>query len=163
MGTSTVTIEGGAFVIRTGNLLTKFTSLESAAEQIALLHDVIGMRKLFERDWKAEIERLRTALAPFAKIASGIPDRWPGECPLKVACGPWGRDGRWREAISYHFVEDDGEPSMCESVVLPTIAEWREVERCCKEESRAVTIATNIHNEAIVGEASDRVIRQHGS
>ena len=46
MGTSTVTIEGGAFVIRTGNLLTKFTSLESAAEQIALLHDVIGMRKL---------------------------------------------------------------------------------------------------------------------
>ena len=46
MGTSTVTIEGGAFVIRTGNLLTKFSSLESAAEQIALLHDVIGMRKL---------------------------------------------------------------------------------------------------------------------
>ena len=46
MGTSRVTIEGGAFVIRTGNLLTKFTSLESAAEQIALLHDVIGMRKL---------------------------------------------------------------------------------------------------------------------
>ena len=46
MGTSTVTIEGGAFVIRTGNLLTKFTSLESAAAQIALLHDVIGMRKL---------------------------------------------------------------------------------------------------------------------
>ena len=52
MGTSTVTIEGGAFVIRTGNLLTKFSSLESAAEQIALLHDVIGMEK-------AEIERLR--------------------------------------------------------------------------------------------------------
>ena len=46
MGTSRVTIEGGAFVIRTGNLLTKFSSLESAAEQIALLHDVIGMRKL---------------------------------------------------------------------------------------------------------------------
>ena len=46
MGTSTVTIEGGAFVIRTGNLLTKFKSLESAAEQIALLHDVIGTRKL---------------------------------------------------------------------------------------------------------------------
>ena len=59
MGTSTVTIEGGAFVIRTGNLLTKFSSLESAAEQIALLHDAIGMRKLFERDWKAEIERLK--------------------------------------------------------------------------------------------------------
>ena len=46
MGTSRVTIEGGAFVIRTGNLLTKFSSLESAAEQIALLHDVIGTRKL---------------------------------------------------------------------------------------------------------------------
>jgi len=59
MGTSRVTIEGGAFVIRTGNLLTKFSSLESAAEQIALLHDAIGIRKLFERDWKAEIERLR--------------------------------------------------------------------------------------------------------
>jgi len=36
-----------------------FGSLESAAEQIALLHDAIGIRKLFERDWKAEIERLR--------------------------------------------------------------------------------------------------------
>ncbi len=48
MGTSRVAIAGGAFVIRTGNLLTKFSSLESAAEQIALLHD--------------EIERLRAML-----------------------------------------------------------------------------------------------------
>ena len=45
MGTSRVAIAGGAFRVRTGNLCTMFGSLESAAEQIALLHD--------------EIERLR--------------------------------------------------------------------------------------------------------
>ena len=45
MGTSRVAIAGGAFRVRTGNLCTMFRSLESAAEQIALLHD--------------EIERLR--------------------------------------------------------------------------------------------------------
>ena len=74
MGTSRVTIEGGAFVIRTGNLLTKFSSLESAADQIALLHDVIGMnppdrekaqtaqfRRLAAEnaDLRAEVDRLR--------------------------------------------------------------------------------------------------------
>ena len=54
MGTSTVTIEGGAFVIRTGNLLTKFSSLESAAEQIALLHDAIERLQNENRRMRAE-------------------------------------------------------------------------------------------------------------
>ncbi len=54
MGTSTVTIEGGAFVIRTGNLLTKFSSLESAAEQIALLHDEIERLQNENRRMRAE-------------------------------------------------------------------------------------------------------------
>jgi len=54
MGTSTVTIEGGAFVIRTGNLLTKFSSLESAAEQIALLHDEIEQLQNENRQMRAE-------------------------------------------------------------------------------------------------------------
>ena len=54
MGTSRVTIEGGAFVIRTGNLLTKFSSLESAAEQIALLHDEIERLQNENRQMRAE-------------------------------------------------------------------------------------------------------------
>ena len=54
MGTSGVTIEGGAFVIRTGNLLTKFKSLESAAEQIALLHDEIEQLQNENRQMRAE-------------------------------------------------------------------------------------------------------------
>lgn len=53
MGTSTVTIEGGAFVIRTGNLLTKFSSLESAAEQIALLHDEIERLRALRHGYEA--------------------------------------------------------------------------------------------------------------
>ena len=45
MGTSRVAIAGGAFRVRTGNLCTMFRSLESAAEQIALLHDEIERLK----------------------------------------------------------------------------------------------------------------------
>ena len=57
MGTSRVAIAGGAFRVRTGNLCTMFGSLESAAEQIALLHDEIErLRKEHEQD---QIKRSR--------------------------------------------------------------------------------------------------------
>ncbi len=79
MGTSRVTIEGGAFVIRTGNLLTKFKSLESAAEQIALLHDVIEQLQNENRRMRAEkyaesmnkqTDREKAQTAQFRRLAA---------------------------------------------------------------------------------------------
>ena len=70
MGTSTVTIEGGAFVIRTGNLLTKFKSMESAADQIALLHDVIGMNPP-DRE-KAQTAQFRRLAAENAELRAQL-------------------------------------------------------------------------------------------
>ena len=66
---------------------------------------------------KREIERLRTALAPFAATGKGIPDNWPGCCQLRIDAR---RDGS--EFLSYH-----GIPEMEHSEkALPTLAEWKE-------------------------------------
>ena len=74
MGTSRVTIEGGAFVIRTGNLLTKFSSLESAAEQIALLHDEIE-RLRDQHDTYVEMLEQLTRQLDAAAVLLRRPDR----------------------------------------------------------------------------------------
>ncbi len=66
----------------------------------------------------AELERLRKSIMPFAKLATRIPDNWPGECQLRIDSGP-DRDGNYYEWFSYHGVNDKGG-------LLPTIAEWRE-------------------------------------
>ena len=64
MGTSRVAIAGGAFRVRTGNLCTMFGSLESAAEQIAMLHD--------------EIERLRDQHDTYVKMLEQLTRRLDG-------------------------------------------------------------------------------------
>lgn len=76
MGTSTVTIEGGAFVIRTGNLLTKFSSLESAAEQIALLHDKIERLKARLREQTLQTQQTAEQIhsAVIEALGDAIPD-----------------------------------------------------------------------------------------
>lgn len=87
MGTSTVTIEGGAFVIRTGNLLTKFKSLESAAEQIALLHDEIEQLQNENRRTKKACELYRQA-----SIQSHRGHVRPRHPELQ---GDWDPTGKW--------------------------------------------------------------------
>ena len=81
MGTSTVTIEGGAFVIRTGNLLTKFKSLESAAEQIALLHDVIEQLQNENRRLKKACELYRQASIQSHSGHWDPTGKWGAGCP----------------------------------------------------------------------------------
>jgi hypothetical protein len=87
MDTSTVTIEGGAFVIRTGNLLTKFKSLESAAEQIALLHDEIEQLQNENRRLKKACELYRQA-----SIQSHRGHVQPRHPELQ---GDWDPTGKW--------------------------------------------------------------------
>lgn len=68
-----------------------------------------------EIELAAEVKRLRKAIAPFTRVASGIPGNWPGECKLRI-------DSSWHagsEYLAYH-----GEPES-DLGILPTIAEWR--------------------------------------
>lgn len=65
-----------------------------------------------------EIERLQAALRPFANVARGIPDNWPGECCLRV--DSWhDRYDQLREWLAYHQVGE-------REAVLPTIDQWRD-------------------------------------
>ena len=61
-----------------------------------------------------EVDQLREALRPFADVAKGIPDNWPGECRLRVDHNPV------QEWLSYY---EAGTPN----ATFPTIAEWRAV------------------------------------
>ena len=78
------------------------------------------------------IERLRAALAPFAKLAAGIPGNWPGECPLRIDRDMHRGSPRYYELIAYHGITDDGKPLGYEYTLLPTIAEWRAAEEALK-------------------------------
>lgn len=67
-----------------------------------------------------EIERLRKALEPFALVASGIPDNWPGCCPLSFVYEPQAEDsGNW------HL----GYAGSLDACPYPTIDEWRATRR----------------------------------
>ena len=61
-----------------------------------------------------EVDQLREALRPFADVAKGIPDNWPGECRVRVDIG------LVQEWLSYY---EAGTPN----ATFPTIAEWRAV------------------------------------
>ena len=63
---------------------------------------------------EAEVDQLREALRPFADVAKGIPDNWPGECRVRVDIG------LVQEWLSYY---EAGTPN----ATFPTIAEWRAV------------------------------------
>jgi hypothetical protein len=91
---------------------------EGAARQASLCDLITPARNL-----RAEVERLRAVIAPFAKLGRGIPDNWPDYCPLRIDSGP-NRDGRMYEWISYHGVGDDGKTLDCDAL-LPTIGEWQ--------------------------------------
>lgn len=80
---------------------------------------------------EAQIERLRAALKPFAKLAAGIPDNWPGQCPLRIDRQQCRGTTHYYEYIAYHGV-DGGKPHGYEYVLLPTIAEWRAVEEALR-------------------------------
>ncbi len=74
-------------------------------EAVALEQHAAGCEE-YER-----AERTAAALAPFAKVASGIPDNWPGKCPILFA-----RDGnRWY--LVYVGLDDE--------CPYPTIAQWQ--------------------------------------
>ena len=70
MGTSRVAIAGGAFRVRTGNLCTMFGSLESAAEQIALLHDEIERLRDQHDTYVEMVEQLTRQLDSRSSFAS---------------------------------------------------------------------------------------------
>ena len=77
---------------------------------------------------KAELAAARAALRPFAAVAAGIPDSWPGQCPLRIDSGPvWRGNGRQYEWMAYHGVGNDGRTLDCDAL-LPSIAEWRAAE-----------------------------------
>ena len=59
------------------------------------------------------IDRLRNALAPFAKLAEGIPENWPRQCKLRV-------DNR-RDGTEYNCYHEEPEAHLG---ILPTIGEW---------------------------------------
>jgi len=71
-----------------------------------------------------EVERLRSALAPFAAVGRTIPSDWPGDCRLREDAEyrspetgkARGRQG-WHQWLAYWGVHDGGS--------LPTIVEWR--------------------------------------
>ena len=63
-----------------------------------------------------EIKGLRAAIQPFAGLARGIPDHWPGECKLRI---DQRSDGS--EYVCYHGLEwQDARLG-----ILPTLDEWR--------------------------------------
>ena len=80
-------------------------NFECQAGPLALCEDWIAL--------KAQIERLRARLLPFAAVAKGIPGEWPGDCHLSVVYG----EGHG-EYLSYVMRGVES--------TLPTIAEWRE-------------------------------------
>lgn len=61
--------------------------------------------------------KLRAALKPFAAVAKGIPNNWPGHCRLRE---DWREDldDEFHQWLAYLGVNDGG--------TFPTIAEWRE-------------------------------------
>lgn len=81
---------------------------------------------------EVQIERLRAALEPFAKLAAGIPDNWPGQCPLRIDSGLYRGGPKHYEYVAYHGIGDDAKPLGYHHVALPTIAEWRAVEEVMK-------------------------------
>lgn len=84
---------------------------------------------LCEIEWLRErLAAAEAALKPFADVARGIPDNWPGECHLRIDSEPvqLGDFIGCREWLCYHGVED------CQDVCLPTIEQWRAAERVAK-------------------------------
>ena len=71
----------------------------------------------------ARLERVCKAVAPFAEVAAGIPDNWPGQCRLRI---DHRLDGS--EYLAYHGVSK--EPLGA----LPFICEWRAAAEAAKEE-----------------------------
>ncbi len=68
-------------------------------------------------DLEDENTRLREALRPFALVAEGVPENWPGCCPLTFEHAPQAEDGgNW--FISYAGIHD--------ACPYPTIDQWRE-------------------------------------
>jgi hypothetical protein len=69
----------------------------------------------------ARLAAAEAALKPFAEVARGIPDNWPGQCHLRIDSEPvqLGDFIGCREWLCYHGVED------CQDVCLPTIEQWR--------------------------------------
>ena len=73
---------------------------------------------------KAEVKRLRAALAPFAAVGRTIPRDWPSTCRLREDAEyrspetgqARGKQG-WHQWLDYWGVHDGGS--------LPTIVEWR--------------------------------------
>ncbi len=86
--------------------------------------DLITIIREAFAEQRAELERLRAVIKPFAVVANGIPDNWPGKCRLRIDSGPSipSRCSRRYEWVAYHGVGDDGMPD-CDGL-LPTIAEW---------------------------------------
>ena len=76
-------------------------------------------------DAVAETERLRAVAGPFAALASGIPDNWPGECRLRIDTR---RDQS--EFLNYHGVPEEHRG------VLPTIDQWRAVAKAAAEAAK---------------------------
>ena len=72
---------------------------------------------------EAKVERIRKAVAPFAEVAAGIPDNWPGQCRLRI---DHRRDGS--EYLAYHGVSKEPLGT------LPFICEWRAAAEAAKEE-----------------------------
>lgn len=85
---------------------------------------------------RAKVERLRAALLPFARVAAGIRDNWPEQCPLRIDQGvdKSGRPGSkyYYEVLSYYAIDNEGRPEDC-LTLLPTIREWREAAEAVKE------------------------------
>ena len=70
-----------------------------------------------ELELLARVQELTLALAPFARVAGGIPDNWPGQCVLTVDSS----DDEERHVLQYlMYLRNSG---------MPTIADYREAAR----------------------------------
>ena len=83
--------------------------------------NVTEMIELFE----SEIEQLQEIIGPFAALASGIPDNWPGYCRLRIDTR---RDQS--EFLNYHGVPEE------HLGVLPTIDQWRAVAKAAADAAK---------------------------
>ena len=101
---------------------TGYVTLGDAAD--ALVIEVERLRTALAPFAAAEVEHLRSALAPFAAVGRTIPRDWPSACRLREDAEyrssetgqARGKQG-WHQWLAYWGVHDGGS--------LPTIVEWR--------------------------------------
>lgn len=108
--------------------------VEAEKKYDELKHVVECNKKLLiENDGlRLSLAAAEAALKPFAEVARGIPDNWPGECHLRIDGEPvqLGDFIGCREWLCYHGVQD------VQDACLPTIEQWREAAKAGGRDGR---------------------------